>query len=382
MTEATTGFPPPAGMPDTWFDQRMTMRAWEDLLTYRDLERTRSAGVRSEILESWCRSLELGIDALADFAPMDRTDERLLQARAENAALREAARLPFAKIGALLTEADALLILTDSTGMILDQIGDRRTQEAAQSIHLVQGCAWNESVVGTNGIGTALRTGQPVVVHGSEHFCQGIKAWTCAAAPVRDPFDQRVLGAVDLSGPPGIFRPHNVALVTAVAREIEVALAERQETERARLLEAFLDTGASRSQGDGVVILDRIGRVVYHRQGPARQSCNLALGRQLIALSDAMSDGDIAKALPPTLRTSGVNRLMLDGAFSGAALILPAGQRPAPPPCCPCRAGADCAPRGHRGGGAADDRHRPQIPGGDGTGAARGRGRGAGAGAG
>lgn len=331
MTEATTGFSPPAGLPDTWFDQRMTMRAWEDLLTYRDLERTRSAGVRSEILESWCRSLELGIDALADFAPLDHADERLTQAREENAALRSAARLPFAKIGALLSEADALLILTDAKGMILDQIGDCRTQDAAQAIHLIQGCAWDEAMIGTNGIGTALRTGQPVVVHGSEHFCQGIKGWTCAAAPIRDPFDQRVLGAVDLSGPPGIFRPHNVALVAAVAREIEVALAERQEMERVRLLEAFLDTGASRSKTDGVVILDRIGRVIYHRQSPARRGCDLALGRQLIALSDAMSDGDIAKALPPPLRASGVNRLMLDGAFSGAALILPSNPRAALP---------------------------------------------------
>ncbi|SEM51965.1 Transcriptional regulator of acetoin/glycerol metabolism [Gemmobacter aquatilis] len=324
MTETISEYCAPVGLPDTWFDQRTTMRAWEDLLTYRDLERTRSSGIRHEILESWSRSLELGIDALADFAPLDITEERLAQARQDSAALRAASHMPFSKIGPLLVDADALLILTDANGLILDQIGDCRTRDAAEAIHLIQGGTWDEAAIGTNGIGTALRSAQPVVVHASEHFCQGIKAWTCAAAPIRDPVDQRVLGAVDLSGPPGIFRPHNLALAAAVAREIEIALAERHEVERGRLLEAFLDTDSARMKNDSVIILDRIGRVMYHRPAPAaRSACDFQIGRQLLTLSDKMSDGDILKAMPPHMRPTGVNRLLLDGRFSGAVLTLP-----------------------------------------------------------
>ncbi|MBJ2151778.1 sigma-54-dependent Fis family transcriptional regulator [Paracoccus sp. IB05] len=320
---------------DDWLDQRATMRAWEDFLTYRDIEQSRTSGVRREILESWSRSLASGIDATAELAPLDETEEILEDARQKNSDLRAAAHAPFEKMGPLLSEANALLILTDADGLVLEQIGDLRTHNAARSIHLIRGGKWDEAAIGTNGIGTAIRSGRPTLVHASEHFCQGIKAWTCAAAPVRDPVDQRIIGAVDLSGPPAIFRPHNVALIASVAREIEAALAERQEMRRTRLLEAFLDNGPAQGSRDAVLILDRIGRVMYHRlpSGAPRDQAapKLSLGQQFIPLSGSMSDQDIARAIPPHLRPSGVSRLFLDGEFSGAALILPARPTAAAP---------------------------------------------------
>lgn len=334
MAYLGTGFDTRTGMFDDWLDQRATMRAWEDFLTFRDLGRSQTSGVRREILESWSRSLASGIDATAELAPLDEAEDLIEEARGKNTDLRVAAQRPFAKIGPLLAEADALLILTDAEGLVLEQIADLRTHEAARSIHLVRGGRWNEAAIGTNGIGTAIRSGRPTVVHASEHFCQGIKTWTCAAAPVHDPVDQRLLGVVDLSGPPGIFRPHNVAMIAAVAREIEAGLAERQEMRRTRLLEAFLDSGSAPGKGDAVVILDRIGRIMYHRSPGAvppepALAGDLALGRQIIPLSGSMSDHDIASAMPPHLQPTGVSRLLLDGEFSGAALVLPTRPRPA-----------------------------------------------------
>lgn len=339
MTDAPSGFHTRTGMFDDWLDQRATMRAWEDFLTYRDIEQSRTAGVRREILESWSRSLASGIDATSELAPLDETAEMLEDAQRKNADLRAAAREPFAKIGLLLSEANALLILTDAEGLVLEQIGDLRTHNAARSIHLVRGAKWDEAAIGTNGIGTAIRSGRPTLVHASEHFCQGIKAWTCAAAPVRDPVDQRIIGAVDLSGPPSIFRPHNVAMIASIAREIEAALAERQEMRRTRLLEAFLDNGPAQGSRDAVLVLDRIGRVIYHRQpsGAARDQAapKLSLGQQFIPLTDTMSDQDIARAVPAHLRPSGISRLFLDGEFSGAALILPSRAAAAAAPAAP-----------------------------------------------
>lgn len=66
-----TGFHTRTGMFDDWLDQRATMRAWEDFLTFRDVDRSQTSGVRREILESWSRSLASGIDATAVLAPLD-----------------------------------------------------------------------------------------------------------------------------------------------------------------------------------------------------------------------------------------------------------------------------------------------------------------------
>ncbi len=336
MTDLLTGYHTRTGTFDDWLDQRATMRAWEDFLTFRDPSRSQTSGVRREILESWSRSLDSGIDAGAEIAPLGGAADRSEETRPRNAELCAAAERPFAKIGPLLAESNAMLILTDAEGLVLEQIGDDRTRDAARGIHLMRGGRWGESAMGTNAIGTAIRTGRPTIVHASEHFCRSVKEWTCAAAPIRDPVDNRLLGVVDLSGPPGIFRPHNVAMIAAVAREIESSLAERQETCRIRLLEAFLDSGSVAGKGDAVVILDRFGRVMYHRTPSARAmdtptAADLALGRQLIALSDSMSDHEIASAMPPHLRPSGISRLVLDGRFSGAALVLPLRERPSRP---------------------------------------------------
>lgn len=336
MAETTTHRTGPGKSSDIWSDQRATMRAWERFLIGQTPTAASASGVRREIFESWSRSAASGIDARAFSAPLSNSEDEVHKLRLDNLDLRNAARGAFAKIGHLLEDAEAMLILTDAQGVIIDTIGDRKTLDAGQEIHLQIGGVWDEAVIGTNAIGTSLRAGRPVVVHASEHFCAGIKSWTCAAAPVQDPFDLRVIGAVDLSGPPGIFRPHNLALAAAVAREIEVALADRQAVERARLFEAFLDGGPTHESSDGVVILDRIGRVIYNRNspvpdgGPDRRA-DLHLGRKLIALSVQMSDGDIAAALPDHLRPSGVRRLMLDGEFRGAALVVPVRRRPPAP---------------------------------------------------
>ena len=163
-----------------------------------------------------------------------RTSEaRLDQLRTPAASCATPPANSFARVGRLLEGAQAMLILTDHEGVIVETIGDQQTLEDGRRIHLEVGGVWNERVVGTNGIGTALWTGEPVFVHAAEHFCAGIKPWSCAGVPIRDPFDNRVVGVVDLSGLIDIFRPHNTALVALAAQEIEGAMARRQNEERA-----------------------------------------------------------------------------------------------------------------------------------------------------
>ena len=162
---------------------------------------------------------------------------------------------------------------------------------------------WNERVVGINSIGTALWTGEPVFVHAAEHFCDGIKRWSCAGVPIRDLFDNRVVGVVDLSGLIDIFRPHNTALVALAAREVEGVMARRQSEERTRLLEAFLASRLNNGHEDGVILLDRVGRVVFSRQAPERAQIDgvereLALGMRLLDLSERMSESELVAAVP------------------------------------------------------------------------------------
>ena len=243
-------------------DDRSVNRAWER----HNAGISPATSVRSVIQQSWVRSTSAGIDPLHCEAPAADDATELEKLRQSNRELCRAARGSLDKIGRMLHGAEAMLILTDEKGLVIEAIGDPKTLAAGRNINLHVGALWNEHAVGTNGIGTTLWAGEPMFVHGSEHYVEGLKEWSCAAAPIRNPVDQSVIGAVDLSGLTKIFRHHNTAFAAAAAGEIQAALAQALNEERIRLFEALIEQGPVTGHEDGVLILDRAGRVV-HRSG-------------------------------------------------------------------------------------------------------------------
>ncbi|QRF69390.1 GAF domain-containing protein (plasmid) [Ponticoccus alexandrii] len=303
--------------------------AWETFVTSEQSGDVQPGHVRDDILASWQRSMDLGVDA-GTLSSSKFTDENEIHMRRErNAHLRRAASAAFQRLEPHLSDAKSILLLADDQGVIIDAIGDPSVLDEGRDINLEVGGHWDEKVVGTNGIGTVLSTGKPMYVHATEHFVEGVQTWTCAGAPIRNPFDNSVIGVVDLSGPPDIFRRHNVALVLAAAREIEIALAEQQRQDRTQLLEAFLQS--KYNHGDSsVVLLDRNGRILFRRgvdDVSFPSSDKLLVGHKLLPNLEAVSEKDLPKLLPPDIQAQGLERLMLDNAYSGAALFLRSSQK-------------------------------------------------------
>jgi hypothetical protein len=116
-------------------------------------------------------------------------------------------------------EAEGLLmIVTDTDGRVLWRSGQPGIRHMADGLGFVGGSAWTEPNVGTNAIGTCLVLGSPVHVQGAEHYVETHTRWGCAAAPLYDPWTERVLGVLDISGPAHAMRPAVLALVTTAAR--------------------------------------------------------------------------------------------------------------------------------------------------------------------
>jgi DNA-binding NtrC family response regulator len=139
-------------------------------------------------------------------------------------------------------------------------------------IRLMTGANWAELNCGTNAIGTALSTREPVQVHACEHFCIGIKPWTCSATVVHDPVNGEVLGALDVSGLQHTFNHHCLALVLTAADRIEERLMNREMELGERLLVAGLGR-LSRLATGGLLFFDRKGRLI---KADARADVSLA----------------------------------------------------------------------------------------------------------
>ncbi|WP_432251485.1 GAF domain-containing protein [Streptomyces sp. HNM1019] len=207
---------------------------------------------RPVIGASWDRMLRLGLDPDHGRAPRPLGLEELERRRRQT---RLAEVLPTLRDG-LLEAAEAaahLMIIADAEGRILWIDGHRGVRRQADGIALVEGSHWAEDVAGTSGIGTALAVKSPVRVHSAEHFVSAFHTWSCAAAPVHDPSDGRLLGVIDVSGPAGTAHPTVLSLVTATARwaEGELRLAHSRELEGLRAVGAPL---LARIHGKAVVV--------------------------------------------------------------------------------------------------------------------------------
>src|SRR5207302_730071 len=211
---------------------------------------------------------------------------------------------------------------------ILQSEGDAATLEAALDIRLAVGANWNESMSGTNAIGTALSVGGPVRVHGAEHFCAGIKPWTCSATAVRDPASGELLGVVDISGLRNSFNHHWLALAVSSATRIEERLSSLDSELRQRLLEWGVGN-LSRAADGGLLFYDRRGRLTAidarARASLAAMGLDLHLNAHAaIEAFRADSAIDLSEAtLPHWLRPEWIEPAVVRGERLGVVVVLP-----------------------------------------------------------
>jgi hypothetical protein len=179
-----------------------------------------AAQARPVISDSWTRAMGYGVDPdNGSHTGVLSTDE--LEQRRQSSPLQEV--LPALRDG-LVSVADVawhIMVVSDAEGRVLWRDGSNAIRKSADRVGFAEGASWAESAVGTNAIGTALVTRRPVQVHSAEHFVRAHHRWTCAAAPLHDPRDGRLLGAVNISGPATTVHPASLSLVTAVTRVAE-----------------------------------------------------------------------------------------------------------------------------------------------------------------
>ena len=297
--------------------QLSTMMAWERFVSGEPLAAT---PVDGNVLASWQRSRQSGVSPSSRLAPLAAHGDTLERLRLRHRDLMQASKGFFEATASVLSVSRSIILLTNPDGIVLDAAGDMRTLETGRDVHLMQGGQWGEDVVGTNGIGMALATGKPSLVHAAEHFCEGIKRWTCAAAPIHLPGTDLVMGVIDISGPPSTYQLNNLALAVAAARQIETVLSEHAMRDQMRLLETCLQR-RSTADAAGLLVIDRSGCIV-HVSGAMPNSA-LRCGQRVSALDAHKGVDEWARHLPEGLRAEWFEPVRVDGIVIGALVVVP-----------------------------------------------------------
>jgi transcriptional regulator of acetoin/glycerol metabolism len=319
------------GTPMDWFSSpdrdAGVMAAWERLMQG---DKSPTDALRGVIDDSWHRCLDGRVDPDAASAPPPLEEARFFDLRVKNDSLMHASVPLIQQTRELLSQTGTILLLTDPDGTILELAGDTRIVEPAGEVRLIPGCNWTELSCGTNAIGTALALRQPVQIHGSEHFCAGIKRWTCSATVIRDPVDGTVLGALDVSGLAQTYSQHSLAFIVSMAGRIESRLGKRAMERRLRLMERCMAYCSGRV--DGVALVDECGRLVKaNPQAPAafaRLGLSGALERAFPILDiGRIAGGFMSPQSPAWLRVARIERVAEGADTLGFMLIAPAAAR-------------------------------------------------------
>jgi len=238
-------------------NERAIRQAWERFVDGGD----EPLSVRSAVAGSWQRSKNFKISVESQAAPV-LSEAELYRCRADSALLSATARPAMQRAAEILDDASSMLILTDGAGHIIETLGDRRTIEDGREVHLQDGGCWREDKIGTNAIGTALAAGKPVQIHASEHFCERVQKWTCAAAPIFHPIDHELLGVIDISGPPTTFSSQSLALAVSIAGNMEVLISQTIKNQHDRLMNFFREKQRRWASHD-LLAIDRRGGIVH-----------------------------------------------------------------------------------------------------------------------
>jgi len=260
-------------------DERLVAAAWERFVENQTFP---VKGLRNVVFDSWQRCRTDAVNPASHCAP-EMTSENVRQLTEQNRDLCDVARPILDGLREILRECGTLFMLSDPRGTILQLAGETRVRSAGEEINLAVGGYWNEEVIGTNAIGTAIATCVPIQIYASEHFCLGAKRWTCAAAPILDPISRALLGVVDVSGVKETFHGHTLGLVMTAARQIESELAHREAALQSHLLGQAQEY-FGRYGSDGLVLCDHRGRIV-------RTSSNLQAALELHGIHHRLKVG-------------------------------------------------------------------------------------------
>ena len=303
--------------------ERDVLTNWENFLSGASVGRQ---VVRAAINESWQRCRQFAVDYRIGQAPTPMNEDGLHRLLDQRSRLVKAGASTMALARDYMRQTGTVMVLTDADGIALRLEGDTTValRDAVEKTHLLPGSNWGETICGTNAIGTALQTGQPIQVHATEHFCAGIQRWTCSASVIRDPIDGAVIGVIDISGLSNSYARQALALAVSAAARIEAQLLQLELDARYRFLDRCLWTLPA-SDRHHTVLFDSAGRP-FKANGEMSHIMR-DLGAPLSGVNfPHIGNGDNrpANGAPPTwIRQEWLKPVVHKGEFLGTVMVAP-----------------------------------------------------------
>ncbi len=217
--------------------------------------------MREPILASWRRSRDWKV-------PPDRIDLSYIGSPARDTPLTRSAVPVLRRLSGHLDGQPVAVLLADAAGVVQARMtADDDLAGHCDEVMLAPGYSYAESSVGTNGLGTALESGEAAHILGPEHYAEPLQDLASVAAPIRMPISGKLAGAAGLACWSSNADPLLMALIKITADEITRELLADGSAWELELLRDYL-------------------RACWHSGGIV-----LALNRDLVMMNDRARHG-------------------------------------------------------------------------------------------
>ena len=199
------------------------------------------------------------------------SDNTLKSTLRQHTTLRNIARPIMEDIYQFMEGCRTALILTDSTGCMLEMIGEPGLIMELQTMGLRSGAYLDEGHLGTNAIAVTLFEATPAQIVGAEHFSLKLHEFSSIAAPVHS-IEGHPVGVFGLVEPVEQYSEQSFGVVVAGARAIEnqlrADLIVREANAKTAELYATIDSiteGVLAWSSDGIImhLNDQAGKTLH-----------------------------------------------------------------------------------------------------------------------
>jgi len=220
--------------------------------------------ITPQISESWNRCIEFGLDPGGQ-PPVVQVSARELREQREQDELVH--RFAVAQMQALYQQiagSNFMIAFGNTQGTVLATVSDGQFRDSKPGKSIVPGSVWIESLRGTNAMGTSAAIGQPLIVHGEEHFFLTHSDVSCFAAPIFHSSGE-LAGVLDASSDCRARHAHTLVLMQMAATHIENSLFLKQQEQNCMLL--FHSRGELlNSVSGGLIAFDTSGHLTAVNQ--------------------------------------------------------------------------------------------------------------------
>ncbi|WP_158737401.1 sigma-54-dependent Fis family transcriptional regulator [Alteribacillus sp. YIM 98480] len=236
--------------------EQLKRETWKRFVQEGTLDTSR---MEKRIAESWFHCRQTGVDPYNGKGVLLLNGKELEEKKQKNARLIQVA-MPFLQnLAKMYQQLNVVILLGDRNGYVLRMMGNQSAYQIAKNINFTEGVKWTEEEVGTNAIGTAINTTEPITITGVEHYSVASQNWSCSASPIHDE-DGELLGVLDISSPfSKDTYEHILGTVVAAAYAIENKWKKQMKEEEVELLSWALESSASTPY----ILCNRKHKIIY-----------------------------------------------------------------------------------------------------------------------